>query len=439
MDIFENEEYKAEATHEQGCQLSVKVFVKPKTAQKAYQKAVKQVNKQISIPGFRKGRAPDRTVIGRYSAYVEQEWKDFLVNDACQAALDLTKIYPMNKDSLQKPKIESCSQEEGAVIQVRYEHYPNVPTIDFSELTLPHIENESINEEKINEVIEEVRRAHADWEDITGRAVQEGDFVDVSIDSIEKETPQPIVEDRRFEVNSKRIAPWLKKLLIGLNCGETIEGVSEVDPEAEERTKSKFKPTKVRVTLHAIKKIIPPEVNDDFAQKLRATSLEDLKAKIRRNLEHEVEGERLNKRITALENTLLEKYRFELPSSVVAFEKKARISRRAEALKEENLTEAEIKAQEKGAEEQINAEVDDSLRLHFLNKQIVQQGKLTLTRRELDDEITRYVSQNPHLQGRENDESVMRDLVSRMATSLLQRKAKEYALEQIDAAHTPKG
>lgn len=439
MDIFENEEYKAEATHEQGCQLSVKVFVKPKTAQKAYQKAVKQVNKQISIPGFRKGRAPDRTVIGRYSSYVEQEWKDFLVNDACQAALDLTKVYPMNKESLQKPKIDSCSQEEGAVIQVRYEHYPVVPTIEFSDLKLPQIETELVTEEKINEVIEEVRRAHADWEDITGRPVQEGDFVDVSIDSIEKEVPQPIVEDRRFEVSNKRIAPWLKKLLVGLKCDESIEGVSEVDPEAEERTKSKFRPTKVRVTLHAIKKIIPPEINDEFAQKVRATSLEDLKAKIRRNLEQEAEGERLNRRFVELENALLKNYSFDLPSSVVAFEKKARVSRHLEALKEENLSEDEIKAQEKGAEEQINAEVDNALRLHFLNKQIVQQGKLTLSRSELDDEINRYVNQNPHLYGRENDESVMRDLVSRMATSLLQRKAKAYALEQIDAANTPKG
>ena len=67
----------AEATEEAGCRLAVKVLVKPKLGPKRpIKRPSKSVNKQISIPGFRKGHAPDRTVISRYSSYVEQEWKE---------------------------------------------------------------------------------------------------------------------------------------------------------------------------------------------------------------------------------------------------------------------------------------------------------------------------------------------------------------------------
>lgn len=430
---FENEGYSAEATEVAGCRLSVKVVVKPKTAQKAYQKAVKKVNKQISIPGFRKGRAPDRTVISRYSSYVEQEWKEEIVGDAYRAALDLTQIYPMNRESIQKPKIEKCSQEEGAVVHISYEHYPHVPAVDFSQIKLSPLAKEPVADEKIDEVLEEVRRSHADWENVEGRAVEEGDFVDITIDSLQDDPPKPIVTDRRFEVTDKRLTPWLKNLLVGLGLGENIEGMSEVDEKAEPHIKKNFKPTPVRITLHAIKKIILPVMDDALAQKAGTPSVEELKVRIRHNLEQEADAEHQKKRMEALENALLEKYLFDLPASLVEFERKERIAKKIQALKNENMSEEEIQLRERDIESEVTSELDRDIRLYFLNKQIAKQGQISLTNQELNDEVVRYMSQNPYLYKQQNDDAATRELVSRMASALMQRKTKEYALSQVEA------
>ena len=431
---FENDSFSAEATELEGCRVSVKVFVKPNSAQKAYQKAVKIVNKQISIPGFRKGKAPDRTVITRYSSYIEQEWKELIVNDAYRAALDLTNIYPMNKESIQKPKIESCSQEEGAVVQVAYEHYPHIPLVEFSNIKLPTIEKEQVTDEKVNEVLEEVRRTNADWEDIAERPIEEGDFVDISIDSIEdKANPTPIVQDRRFEVAEKRLTPWLQKLLVGMNIGDSVESESELDPHADAGVKKNFKPTKVRVTVHAIKKIILPPVDEELVKKAGASSVEDLKDKIRQNLEKAAEEERENKRFEALENALLEHYHFDLPASIVESERKERISRRIKSLKNENVSDEEVKAKEGQIAREVTTEIDHALRLYFLNKQIAKQGEISVSNQELNDELVRYLTQNPYQYGNETDETATRELVSRMAMAMMQRKAKEYALAQVQS------
>jgi trigger factor len=430
---FENEGFSAEATEEPGCRIHVKVLVKPKMAQKTYQKAVKQVNKQISIPGFRKGHAPERAVISRHSSYIEQEWKEILVNEAYRAALDLTEIYPMGRDSVEKPKIEKYSQEEGAVVKIAYEHYPQIPIIDFSQIKLPSIEKQPIDTDKITEILEEVGRAHADWEDVLDRPVQEGDFVDVTIDSLEEDPPQTLVKDRRFEIADKRLAPWLKKILVGMNIGETSEGVSEVDPEASEDVKKKFKPSKLRVTLLAVKKILLPAIDDTLAKKTGADSLEDLQAKIRLNLEKEVEDERLEKQNQALEKALLEIYHFDLPASFVEAERTERISRKIQRLKDANLSDEEIKAQESAIEKEVAHEIDNALRLYFLNKQLIKQGNISLSNAELNAEIARHMSQNPYLYGRDQDETQTRELVSRVASAMMQRKAKEYALAQIVA------
>jgi trigger factor len=434
VQTFENADYSVEAMEGAGCLLMLTLFVKPKQSQKTYQKAVKIVNKQISIPGFRKGHAPDHTVIGRYGSYVEQEWKEIIVNEAYRAALELTNIYPMNKESIQKPKIEKCSQEEGAIIHLSYEHYPNIPVVDFSQIKILAVEKRAVSEEKVEAILEEARRSHADWENVEGRGVEVGDFVDLSIDSLREDPPKPIVKEARFEVDDERFPSWLKKLLIGLNIGESVEGESEVEAEADDALKQSFQATKVRVTLHAIKKILLPEVNDELAQKVGAESVEDLKNKIRQNLEKEGEEEYKQRRIEALEEALLERYHFDLPASIVASERKERLSKRLHALKKENLAKEEMKVREEELGEEVDKEIDRSLRLYFLKKQIAKQGKISLTNQELNDELARYLGQRPYLYGKESDEAATRELVSRMATLLMQRKTNEYALSQVEAA-----
>ncbi len=431
MKTFENEAFFVEATEEAGCRLSLKVEVRPEASKKAYRKAVKTVNKQISIPGFRKGRAPDATVISRYGSYVEQEWKENLVNDAYRAALDLTKIYPFNKESIQRPKVESCSQEEGAIVTLSYEHYPNLPEINFSELSIPQIEKEPVTDERVEEIVEEVKRSNADWEEVAERAVQQGDFVDVTIDAIDTDPPKPIVKDRRFEVDEKRMAPWLVKLLIGMKVSETAEGLSEIDEKADEETKKNFKPTKVRVTLQAIKKIILPELTEELAKKVGAESVEDMKQKIRTNLEKEAEDIQHGKQTEALEKALLEKYTFDMPTSLVEAERIERIRSRLEELKNQGISDEEIKAREKEIEVGVAKEIDEVLRLYFLEKQIAKQGNITLSNQELNNELIRQINQNPYLYGRDMDQETSKAMVNRMAASLMQRKAKDYALEQV--------
>ncbi|MCH9626331.1 MAG: Trigger factor [Chlamydiales bacterium] len=434
VQTFENDAYSVEATEDAGCLLTLKIFVKPPAAQKSYKKAVKIVNKQISIPGFRKGRAPDHTVISRYSSYVDQEWKEDIVNEAYKAAVDLVKIYPISQESFKKPKIESCSQEEGAIISLAYEHYPKAPEVDLQSLTIPLIETESISEERIEETLQEIKRSHADWEKIEDRAVQEGDYVDVSISAIDKEPPIEIVKDRRFEMADKKIAPWLKKLLLGLAVDESAEGMSELSEDATEEVKKGFETRKMQVTVHAIHKILLPELDEELAKKLGADSVEDLCAKVRANLEKEMEEAAQEKRIEALEDALLTAYNFDLPASLLEEERASRIEYRIQKLKEQGLSDEEIKAKESEIELEVAKDTEESYRLYFLNKQIEKLGGVSVSQDEISGEVMRQIQLNPYLFQQENDPDHTKNLITRISHSLLKKKVNEYALTQVKVA-----
>ena len=430
---FQNAFYQVEGQEEEGCRLSLRIQVSPEETKKAYKQAIKRVNKEISVPGFRKGKAPDETVVKNYGTHVEREWKDILLNDAFQAALDLTKIYPLTKNSVQKPKIEKCSLEEGAVVSLAYEHYPNVPTIDFSALKLPSLEKAPVSQERVDEILHSIQQSNADWEDITGRAIQEGDYVDLTIDAIDEEPVKNIVKNRRFEMSDKQVAPWLKRLLLGLESGATVEGTSEVDEKADASIKEKFKPTKVRITVHGIKKILLPELDDELAKKAGASSKEDLIAKIHENLNQEAEDELRQNRFRELEKALLREYHFDLPQSLMQEEREERTRRKIQELKKNQLSDEQIREHEKQVEQEVLKEANEALRLYFLNKQLIEQGKITVSNKELNEEIVRQVTQNPMYYGRDMEKELTKEMVSRMASSLLQRKAKEYALAQVGA------
>lgn len=428
--LYENPSYRVEAEEQPGCLLNLKIEIKPEQVQKTYKKAVRLVNKEISLPGFRKGKAPDHVVIKNYGNHIDREWKDLLINEAFQESLKLTQIYPLTKESIQKPKIESCTLEEGAVISLRYESFPQVPSIDFSAISLPSIEKHPISDDKVQDILSEVLKSHADWEDITDRAVAEGDFVDISIEDIEKDPPKPIVQDRRFEVGKKNMATWLRQALVGMSIGETKEAMSEPDDNASEDAKKRFRPMKLRITLNGIKKIILPEFTDEIAAKSGASSKEDLIEKIRTNLEREEDNELKRKQGEALDDALLEKVVFDTPLSLKEKERRERIRYKIHSLKQDNFSEEEIKAKEQEIESEAEIEAERRLRLYFIHQKIGQQGNITVSKEELTNEIIQQLYRNPSLDKDQNDEQ-MKNLVDQTTFNIKQRKIKEYALGQV--------
>lgn len=431
--LKEDENYKVDWQEEAGCKVKATVTVKKEEVKKAYKQAVKRINKEISLPGFRKGKAPDDVVIQRYASPIEKEWKEIVVNDAFNAALKLSGVYPYNKNTIDKPKIDKCSQEEGAVVSISYERYPHIPEIDFSKLTLPRIEKKKVADSEVDEILKEVQHSQAGYEEVSGRAVQEGDYVDLSIDKIDEEPPHPLVQKRRFEVSAVMV-PWLKKLLMtGLNIGESIEGETAADEKASEEEKKNYKPIKVRVMLHGIQKIKLPEIDDELAKKVGATDKNDLITKIRSNLEKDAEAKLKDEKIRTLEALLIEKYPVDLPASILENESRSRAEEKVQELKNQKVPEDQIEAEKEKIEKWAKESAKHGLSLHFLLLEIGEKGKVQLSKEELNEKLNNEILRNPYYHSlvKENSE-MLQSLVRRLTTHFQHEKIREYALSQVE-------
>ena len=148
---------------------------------KAFKAAIQQVNKSVTIPGFRKGKAPDKLIETQFSQAVDKAWRDETANILILSALKENNIVPLF-NRMGKPRLEKISIEDGAVVDVEFEVEPESPTLDLSDFSFEPIETPE--PESAEEALETLRTYHGKGEEVTDRPSQNHDLVNVDIDLI---------------------------------------------------------------------------------------------------------------------------------------------------------------------------------------------------------------------------------------------------------------
>lgn len=413
---------------EAGCVMQFKVTLDSEVTKKCYKKAIKITNKRISIPGFRKGKAPDASVLERYPSHIEQEFRDNIIQESFESALDLSKIYPIRKESITPPKIVHSSQEEGSEVTFSFEVAPKTDAIDFSKITLPEVAEEPVDEKRVEELVTQIRTNYATYQKEEPRAAQEGDYVDLTIHSIfENGEVHPVVVERRFKVNEE-MQDWLRKVVVGMEVGEAKKSNPHLEGTSSHED---LKNTSFSIELLAIHSIVLPEFNDELAEKVGAKTTEEVMEKIRHNLKQQAVNDREEKELKNLEEELLTLYPIELPSSLIIEEKRERMKDRLSGLKAMKLSDEKILERQKEIEDEIHEAVVRAIRLYFLNQQIAKQGEIVLSKEELNTLLAEEVMHKPHLYQKEVNSEELKQRVVQIQSMAYQRKVERYALAQV--------
>jgi trigger factor len=431
---FKNDNIHVTVTREPGSKVKLAIQVSPIAAQAAYKMAIKNVNKEVSMPGFRKGKAPDNYVEQNYKSHVNDEWQSLLLNTSFQEALDLIKIYPLGKNSVQRPQIKDVSKENGAKISLEFETAPEIPEIDLSSLSIKKIQPKEIGQKDRDDVVTQIKLSHAQWENVENQPIVEGDFVDLDIYNTDENFE--ICKDTRFAVEHGKIGDWLIKLLIGKKTGDVVEGLSEnehsadtcTDPSHDHSHDEDFKATNCRITVKNHQKAILPELDDELAKKAGAPDTAELMKRIDTSLQKREENRIKHLQIKELENQLKDLYVFDIPASITAQDKEARMQHAMHHLDVEKLSKDEAQKKIKDIEEKASQEIDEAYRLYFIFEKIAQDNQLAVSQEEIMQEFMNQMmsQQNAII----NQNMQPEEIRSRLQSYLVSEKAKAYAVEK---------
>lgn len=377
---FENEKVTVSVAKNAGCKVVMDMSVAPELSKQAYEKALKTIKKTVSVPGFRKGKAPDSMIKESYSKYIENEWRDSLSEMALKEAFELSKVQPFDRRKKIEVKVADASLEAPSKIQISFETHPEVPEINIADLEYKEVAIEGITEEDIERRIEGLLLFYADWSDVEGRGAQEGDYIDLDIVSAENPSLQ-FCQNQRFVMEEKMMPKWIYKLLSGKNVGDSIEAESEKDDSMPQDVE--FKPMLCRITVRGIKNAILPPLDEEFAKKVGTKSVEELKEKVKEELENAAVLEAKETTEVNFETSLIEKYPFEVPQSLVYDEALNRYRKERDRLESINAPHAEKEARLKQYFAQVDKESKEALQLHFLFNEIAEKNNLKVSEEDL--------------------------------------------------------
>ena len=261
---FQGPYMKVEIEEIDPCNRQLKIEIPFQTYQDEVQAYYRKLGRQVSLPGFRKGKVPVAMLEKKFGPEVKREVLTQLVSDSITQA-----IQEHNLKALGEPRTLNIEAEEGTDITVtaNVEVVPEFEIQDPAEIELT-LKIPRVTDKEIDQVIEVYRERNAESRPVTDRGVQTGDLITIDFEGLLEGQPFEggQARDYKVQMGSKSLIDGFDEQLMGMRVGEVRDFRLKL-PEVHPNRKLAGKEVDFRVTLKGIEEKILPEVNDEFARK----------------------------------------------------------------------------------------------------------------------------------------------------------------------------
>ena len=259
------------------------------TIQKGIDDAFKKTQKQITVPGFRKGHVPRaifNQMYGEESLY--QDALNDVLPDAYEAAVKETEIEPVDQ-----PQISIDSMEKGQpwTIKAEVAVKPEVKLGDYKGMSVSKQDTE-VSDADVDAELENKRQQQAELVLKEDEPAAKGDTVVIDyVGTVDGEKfDGGSADNYSLELGSGSFIPGFEDQLIGHKADEDVD-VKVTFPEDYHAKNLAGKEAVFNVKIHEVKEKQLPDLDDEFAKDVDedVDTLDDLKAKTKKQLQEQKE------------------------------------------------------------------------------------------------------------------------------------------------------
>lgn len=392
---------------EEACRREVSVEVPAEVVSRQQEALLRQYSKQARIPGFRKGKVPATLVRNRFADEIKNDVIESLVPKYFREAVIQAGLHPVSQ-----PYIYALEAEPDQAIRFKAA-FEVIPEFELGKYQDIKVEKPDIKvaDEQVDAELSHLQERQASFVPIDDeRGAQDGEFAQVSFQAIPQDTPE--AEQPKTEGAAPGAKPvQMDEVMVEIGGANTVAEFSEHLRGAKPGDEHKFdveypedfhdprlakKVFSYTVKVNALKKKVLPELNDDFAKELSPDlqTLDELKRRIRENLEaqerHSADQEAKGKLI----DQLLEKHDFPVPRTLVEHQIDLRLERglralAAQGMKTEDMRRMDFRRLRAAQQEAAVKEVKSGL---LLDK-IAHEENIQVSDEEMDQEISSLARQ----------------------------------------------
>lgn len=418
----------------------ITITVSAEAFEEAMVKSYNKNKKNISIQGFRKGKAPRKMVEKLYGPEVfYEDAANFAIPDAYEEAAKESGL-----EIVSRPEIDVVDIGKGkefvftATVAVK-------PEVTLGEYKGIEVEKKVVKvmAADVNAEIDKVREQNSRMITVDNRGIKKDDTAVIDFEGFVDGEPFQggKGEDYPLVIGSHSFIDTFEDQLVGKKTGDEVE-VNVTFPEEYHEASLKGKPALFKVTVKEIKKKELPKLDDEFASEVSEfETLKEYKASVKKTLTERKKEEAKREKEKAVVEKVVENITVEIPEPMIEEQTQQMIQEFAGRLSGQGLS-FEQYMQMTGMTPdalmgQMKPEAEKRIRTRLALEAIVKEEKIKATAKDIDKEIENMASMYQmevdkvkEMIGDNEKEQIAQDLAVQKAVDFVVKNAVEVEPEK---------
>ena len=374
----------------------ISVTVPAEEVNAALNAAAREVGASVTLPGFRKGKAPVSVIEKRFAGEVVSRATETLVERRVADILKEEDLKPLSRLDFEGDQI---TRGKDLAFSFTFDTLPDSIKLpeDLSALTV-EMDSSEATEEEVEAFTKRLLKSTATLEEVKeNRLPENGDIVTIDVDGDVdgKDVPGMKVNNYSIQLSEPQDGKELSeldKIIRGLHAGEEGTGTM-VCPEDHVDETLRGKTVNLRVKLDKISREILPELDEDYAKKLGFPDLAALKKMLADQASHNKLTAARSEAERKLMNSVLEGQDFPLPESVVKAQQEEYENEVRDYLSQQGLDKTAIDESIKNMAEENRKQGEERARVQLFLTALARREKIEVTAQEVDMQIMQMAHQ----------------------------------------------
>ncbi len=311
------------------CRRELDLEIPAEEVQKAMERVAREFARVARVPGFRPGKAPVTLIRRRFAEDIKSEVLQSLLPERIEQAVTEQKMVPVTR-----PHVEQVDFAEGGPLKFKatFEVLPDFPLGDYQNLEV-EVDALEITDAEVEKSLTEMRERAATFVPVEGRPIADGDYAQIELVGTPVGGGEPLRgENVLCHIGAEETLGAFSENLRGAQTGDHRRfEVRYPEDFPDPKLAGKVYTYAIEIVANKEKKL--PELNDEFAKDVsEAATLEELRGKIRQNLEAERDLRRTHQAHERILSKLIAAHDFPVPEALIEQQMDVRLERAIRSL-----------------------------------------------------------------------------------------------------------
>ena len=409
----------------EGCRHELEISIPVADVEQETAKVAEQFRERVHLKGFRAGKAPLALIRRNYDSDIRQKVLENLVPKAVDARVAAEQLRAVSR-----PSVSDLHFHDGKDVHFKasFEVFPQFEIPNYNGVEVVYREPE-VTDEDVSKRIDEIRETKATYANEDPRALAEGDYAVVSLESLSGADEPILADEVQVLIGGPETLPGFTENLTGASPGDEKE-FDVTYPDDYGRESLAGKTVSFRVGVKGLRRKELPELNDEFAKDMGDfVTLDEFKDAVRKSMAAQRQADAQRAAKDKIVDKLVDSNEFPVPEVFVDRQIENRVEQRLRAIEKQGIDPRSFNLDWAKVKDAQRVDALREVRASLILTKVAEREAIVATRDEVDREVERIARQEREVIASVRKKLIENGTMDRIAAHIQTQKTLNFLFE----------